>query len=215
MGNCKYNLAAVLTVYLITSLCACNSSAQTQEANGYLPYKTDKNISSLLEKAKSQSDIRLPGDDNGFWFFLFKEDLAESIGNMDPHTFFDTLQTFISVPCDCMIKNDSVYVQGGIGYGGGMGFDLRIVNNHFNGNLFLYGKGFRTNQSEEFKKEIFLNSVKQTLSIENKNSLSPGKTVKGVLFMESEDYYEKDEAAPKKIYMKLVFGCKLDEHIAF
>lgn len=102
-------------------------------------------------------------------------------------------------------------MQGGIGYEGTIGFDLRIVGNLFNGRILLAGKGYKTNESSEYVNEILFKSVRQTLKIQSRNALRLDKKMIGELFMESEDYFEKGQQKANKLYMKVLFGCKLDE----
>lgn len=190
-----------------------NTAGQASDKGRFMPFTIDTSLNSTLAKAKLNSEFNLPMIADGFWFFINKEDYKEFIGENDPIIFFDTLQTYTDLVCDCMIKKDTIYLQGGIGYEGAIGFDLRIAGKLFNGRILLAGKGYKTNKSSEYQDEILFNSVRQTLKIQSLDSLKFDKKMIGELFMESEEYYEKGKQKPDKLYMKVLFACKLDDVI--
>lgn len=193
----------------------CDVLAQPQKPSGFVPYKIDSTLNSTFANAKSKSEFNLPMLDDAYWFFLDKENFKDFIGEADPLIYFDTLQTYMEGICDCMMRNDTVYLQGGIAYIGGLGFNIKIVKNLFEGKIWLAGKGYRTIKSSKFEEEIILNSVKQVLKINSKDSLKLNSKVIGEILLESEEFYEKDKDRPNKYYMKLLFGCRLDEIIVF
>jgi len=184
-----------------------------QPTGSFKPFVIDTTLNSKLAKAKLQSEFDLPMIDNGFWFLTDANDFKEFSGSTDPAIFLDTLQTYSDVVCDCMMNGDTIYLQGGIGYVGSIAFDVRIAGNLFNGRIALAGKGFRTDQSAEFIKEIYLNSVNQQLKIQSRDSLQFEKQTTGEFILETENYYEKGEPQPNKLYMKVLFRCKLDDVI--
>lgn len=189
------------------------TAGQASDKSRFLPFTIDTSLNSTLAKAKLNSGFNLPMVADGFWFFMNQEDYKEYFGENDPIMFFDTLQTYTDLVCDCMIKKDTIYLQGGIGYDGAIGFDLRIVGKLFNGRIFLAGTGYKTNESAEYLREILFNSVRQSLKIQSLDSLNFDKNMIGELFMESEEYYEKGKQIPDKLYMKVLFACKLDDVI--
>jgi hypothetical protein len=77
------------------------------------------------------------------------------------------------------------------------------------------GEEYRTNDSLDFKDKIQLSSQNQTLKLQSLKSLKFGKKIIGELILESENYYIKGDINPDKLYLKLLFGCKLDSATAF
>jgi hypothetical protein len=187
--------------------------AQTKDSTFFTPYTIVRTLDTRLAKLKRQSQFSHPLVADGFWLLITGKDFADDFGNINPKNFFDTLQTLYDVVCDCMIKNDTIYLQGGIAYEAGAGFDLRIVGNLFNARIWVAGKRFWINDSVNIKQEILLNSVSQSLKIQNRNSLRLGKKMIGELLFESEDFFEENDTTPDKFYLKLIFGCKLNDSI--
>ena len=213
MGNFKRDFMRLLTLFIAINFICFKCTGQKQQPYGFTPYKIDTTLNTTLAKAKSKSEFNLPMIADGFWVFMDKNDYKEYVGNINAIKFFDTLQTYTDVVCDCMIKKNTIYLQGGIGYEGAIGFDLKIVGKLFNGRILLAGKGYKTNKSPEYMNEILFNSINQTLKIQSLDSLKLDKKMIGELFMESEDFFEKGEKTQKKLYMKVLFGCKLDDLI--
>ncbi len=210
MCNSKQVIAKVLTIIIV--LCFYDIDALTQTTQGsFEEYTVDKTVKRKFEKANLKSEFKLSMPFDGFFFFLSKKNDKELFDNAT--VFFDTLQTFINVPyCDCMIKKDTIYLQGGIVYESGIFFTLKIVNNLFNGEIWITRKkNFRINNSEELVDDIHLSSVNQTLKIQNKGSLKFGKKMIGELLLESENFFVKDDPVPDKLIMKLLFRCKIDD----
>jgi hypothetical protein len=205
-----------ILIILLAAFSIYNTSlGQKTPASVFTSFTIDTTLNSKLAKAKLKSEFNLPMIDDGFWFIMDKKNYQEFIGKTNPNIFFDTLQSLTDVVCDCMIKKDTIYLQGGIAYGGGMGFDVKIVNNLFNGKIWLAGKSYRTNNSFKFTDEILLNSASQKLKIQSRDALKRGKKLIGELLLESEDYFAKDDKSANRMYLKLLFGCKLDDAIAF
>lgn len=200
-------------IILIFSLMTFNSFSQTTRTTSFGKYTIDSAVVGHLKASKAKSEYNLPMIADGFWFLIDKNDFIEFVGKQEALHFLDTLQTFSEVVCDCMIKKDTIYLQGGIGYEGAIGFDLKITGDLFNGKILLAGQEYRTDSMSKFTKEIFLDSKKQSLKLQSKDSLQSGKRFIGELILESEDYYIKGDAITKKLYMKVLFGCELDDII--
>jgi hypothetical protein len=210
MSTRKINNYLAITLLL---LLLNEESLFGQSQKNFQKYSVDPKISIKLEKLKKESDLAGILTDNAFWF-LFDNEIFTLLDEKDnPQHFLDTTEMLEQVPCDCMIKNDTVYIQGGIGYEGSIGFSLKIINNLYEGNVWLTGKDYQTTNGLVFNKEVFLRSVHQSLIIENRNSLRLGGQLKGKLTMESENYSSKEDKTSNKIYMKLLFDCKLDDSI--
>lgn len=204
-----------ITVLAIISCLTSQVFGQTHETSDYSIFSLAEDLPAKLKKAKSISDLRHFKGDKAYWFFLDSSDAVSFLSISNPSNFVDTVTTLSDVPCDCMIRNDTAYLQGGIAYGGGIGFDVRIVNQSFNGHIWIAGEGFKTAAMTEYRKEVHLRSVKQALMIENPHSLKSGKTIVGELVLESEPFIKKGEQKANKYYMKILFSCKLDEHTVF
>jgi hypothetical protein len=180
---------------------------------GYTRYTIDTSVRSRLEKEKAKLEFSHPMIADGFWYLFDRELLTELEDKVDPAKYIDTVQEYMEVVCDCMIKQDSVFLQGGIGYIGGIVFSVTIVKDIFKGEIWLAGAGFRTDKSSAFKDEMVLSTVKQSLKLQSRDSLQLDSTINGELFMESQEYYQRGEKRSNKYYMKILFGCKLDEGI--
>lgn len=191
------------------------SCRQQEKSSQYLPFSIDKEIPAKLKKAETASDFKDLDIDQCFWFFTDSLDNEIPVPPADFRKFYDTLSSYGDGVCDCMIKNDTVTLQGGIAYEGGIGFDVRITKKDFNGNIWVAGDGYKTDTSSKFQEEIILKSVYQTLKLSDPKSIAPGKSLQGELLMESEHFTSKDDLRPNKFYMKLLFNCKLDDTIVF
>jgi hypothetical protein len=111
-----------LTILIAAFTFCCKTLGQTNQGNTFTTFIIDTTLNSTLAKAKLKSEFNLPMVADGFWYFIDKKNFKEFVSKTgDPTTFFDTLQTLTNVVCDCMIKKDTIYLQGGIAYGGGMG----------------------------------------------------------------------------------------------
>lgn len=188
---------------------------QTRELPPFKLFEVDRNLTSKIKKAKASSDFKDLTLDDCFWFFSDSLDFDEFTPISDFRGFYDTLTTYGDGVCDCMIRNDTAILQGGIAYEGGIGFDVRITKETFNGNIWIAGKGFKVDSTADFQDELVLKSIYQTLKIQDRNTIARGKTLVGEIFMESENFISKDDQRPNKFYMKILFSCKLDGHIVF
>jgi hypothetical protein len=205
----------LLTILLLLFFLIETTSGQKTDSSFFRQFTIDTSLGTRLSKANSISKFRHVMIEDAFWLLITKKDLKDIFGNIDPIIFFDTTQFLTNVVCDCMIKKDTIYVQGGIAYEAGAGFDLKIVGNLFNGRIWVYGKRYWTDDSLNIKDEILLNSVHQSLKIQNSKLLKGGKKLIGELFLVSEDFFKESDKTPNKFYLKLLFGCKLREVIAF
>ncbi len=213
------NLTVIPVKKVITILAIVFSASvaigQTNEGPSFKLFEIDQKLTSKIKKAKANSDFKgLPIDDC-FWFFSDSLDFDEFAPISDFRGFYDTLTTYGDGVCDCMIRNDTAILQGGIAYEGGIGFDVRITKETFNGNIWIAGRGFKIDSTADFQEELILKSIYQTLKIQDRKALAPGKTLVGEIFMESEKFISKDDERPNKYYMKVLFSCKLDGHIVF
>ncbi|HET9745064.1 MAG TPA: hypothetical protein VFP97_05070 [Chitinophagaceae bacterium] len=194
--------------------------AQSNMKDQFKKITIDAGIAKKFKEAQKSSEFNIPKYDQGFWIFLSKDDFqfflpAEESAfqhKLDTALFLDTLQTLIGLPCDCTIKADTIFLLGGLFYGGGIGIDLRIANNSFDAKVLRAGKGFRTDSASNFAEQITLNTSHQELRIQDPGSLKRGKHIVGQLTLITQDFYKKDEIAEDRIYMKILFRCTPDAY---
>jgi hypothetical protein len=210
----RYQYLTSLLMLVVVLHCSATAVCQGLP-KGYSRFVVDTSLKSKLAKAKQSLDFDFHMLDDGFWFPVDKKNYKDFAEDADPHNFFDTLETLMEVPCDCMIRKDTVYLQGGIAYEGGAGFDIKIINDMFKGSIWLAGKGYRTDNHSAFKDEIILNSLRQSLKMQDRAPLKKGRVITGEIFMESEPYFEKNHTGMNQFYIKLLFSCKLDDQIVF
>ena len=189
--------------------------SQAKGDRSYLPFDIDPSLAFKLKTAKENSDLKGFPLDDCFWFFSDSLETQAELAGESIRSFYDTLSSYGDGVCDCMIKNDTVTLQGGIAYEGGIGFDVRITRTGFNGNIWIAGKGYRTDSTSAFQRELVLKSSYQTLKLHNPSKIAYGETLLGVVYMESEPYISVEDIVPNKLYMKILFSCKLDRHIVF
>lgn len=204
----------VTTLFLLL-LSGLAGLGQAIEVSSFKFFEVDQHLIAKIKKAKASSDFKGMTTDDCFWFFSDSLEFEDNTSISDLRVFFDTLSTYEDGVCDCMIRNDTVILQGGIAYDGGVGFDIRITKKSFNGNIWMAGKGFKTDSTADYQEEILLKSNYQTLKILDQKSIARGKTLVGEIFMESEHFNSKEDPRPNKFYMKILFSCKLDDYIVF
>lgn len=207
----------ILTTIQFLLLMTAISCQQQEQNSSNKNYTIDKTLPAKLKKAESGSEMKGLSIDNCFWFFSDSLDDAEMIPAADYRKFYDTLSTYGDGVCDCMFKNDTVILQGGIAYEGGIGFDVWITQKDFNGKIWVAGEGYKQTADSlaDFRDEMVLKSIHQTLKISDPKSLEPGKKLTGEIYMESEGFLTKNDPRPNKLFMKILFSCKLDEAIVF
>ncbi len=205
------NICTLLLIFISIS----TAIGQNKEVPSFKYFEVDQKLTAKIKKAKANSDLKGFAIDDCFWVFSDSLDFGEHIPDSAYRIFYDTLTTYEDGVCDCMIRNDTAILQGGIAYEGGIGFDVRITKNAFNGNIWVAGKGFKTDSTADFQDEILLKSIYQTLKIQDRKTIAPDKTLIGEIFMESEHFISKDDERPNKFYMKILFSCKLDGYIVF
>ncbi len=208
----------LLIFYSVLFLFSCKEQTpaigQAKETSTF-KYEVDQNLISKIKKAKEDSDFKDLAIDNCFWFFSDSLEFDEFAPTADFRGFYDTLTTYGDGVCDCMIRNDTAIVEGGIAYEGGIGFDVRITKETFNGKIWVAGRGFKIDSTADFQDEIVLRSIYQTLKVHDRKAIASGKTLVGEIFMVSENFISKEDQRPNKFYMKILFSCKLDGYIVF
>lgn len=97
----------LLIVFIVLPFYCFKIAGQTLKPNSFTSFAIDTTLDSTLAKSKLKSEFNLPMIADGFWFFMNKGDYNEYVDKGDPIIFFDTLQTYTDVVCDCMIKKDT------------------------------------------------------------------------------------------------------------
>jgi len=196
-------------------LCVLNTTAQTQlnKKNVFAKFSIDTFLLQELKQAQTNSESFFSLPDFGFWNVIMGEEAKSFKNNKDIILFLDTSQTYFEVECDCMIKKDTIYIQGGFAYGAGAGFDVRITKDLFSGSIWLAGDKYETSTSSNLDEEIFLKTIHQTLNLQNKKSLKRNGIIAGKIIMESENFFDKEKKVSDKLFMKLLFTCELDDVI--
>jgi len=203
----------IVAIFLIL-LSASVAMGQVNGSSSFKLFDIDEKLADKIKKAKSNSDFNGLSDEC-FWFVSDSLDGADYIPGPNIRSFYDTLTILGDIVCDCMMKNDTAVIQGGIAYEGGIGFDVRITNQSFNGHIWVAGGSYKIDSTTGFQNEVVLKSTYQSLRIQDRKAVAPGKILVGEFYMESERFISKDESTPNKYYMKILFSCKLDEHISF
>lgn len=193
-----------------------SSIAFAQVKAKFSKYSIDPTINAQLDKARKQSELKFPRFGESYWFLSDKESMTEIVGTSQIYHFLDTITIYTDAVCDCMKKKDTIYLAGGFSYGGGFGFELKIVGNLYTSNLSLWGeKRYKIDSVKDYIDEIHLNAAYQSLKLQTNKALKLGNSIKGVYIIESEEYYDRNQAGISKMYLKLLFNCKLDGFIAF
>jgi len=184
----------------------------------------EKNIEKELELNMNADDMSglTPGN-NGYFTFssmemnrLFEEaDGANSIDKM----LSEKEEILQPNGCSCQLKNDTIIISGGIFYGGGLGYQVKIHENEFDGEIILASTSakFTLEKGDDLLDEIYLKSDEQKLFLTEDPVFELNKIVKGKIVMESQDFLSKDKNAliKDKYWMKVLFECELHEHGPF
>lgn len=99
----------------------------------------------------------------------------------------------LPMPCTCTISGDTVYVNMGIGFFGGTGFDIILFKNQFSSNYFVYTddvKPFKSNLSDtSFTDFAVAHSKYQALILNQKPTFQPSQQLTGFLTFTTNKYY--------------------------
>jgi hypothetical protein len=101
--------------------------------------------------------------------------------------------TGMPAPCECLVKDDTVFVNMGIGFFGGMAFNIVITKSDFQSYYYLYiddVKPYKASLKDSFSNELTVKSKFQHLIIDHKPTFQEGQQLSGYLTMTSASYYE-------------------------
>jgi hypothetical protein len=96
------------------------------------------------------------------------------------------------MPCNCGMDKDTLFVNMGIGFFGGMGFSIKIFNSHFLANYFEYTddvKPYKLNLADSSTDEISVPAKYQYLVLDKKPNFKPGQKLTGYLTVTTKPYY--------------------------
>jgi hypothetical protein len=200
---------------LIFILLSFEASGQELRNSQLLNLSLDSSVLLQLKKAKVQNKKDFPFTES-FWFLSNKQDLIENIDSSNLRNFIDTISSYSGAVCACMIKKDTIYIRGGLAYGGGFGYNIKIIKGQFLGNLWVSGKErYKLLDSDKYTDELYLSGNYQTLKLQSQKQYRVGSNIGGVYVIESEDYFDKNTEGSTRLYLKLLFNCKLGDYIAF
>lgn len=200
---------------LIFILVSFEASGQNLRNSKLLDLGFDSSVLVKLKKAKIQNEKDNPFTES-FWFLSNKKDLIENIDSSNFQNFLDTISSYSGAICACVLKKDTIYIRGGLAYGGGFGYDIKIIKGQFLGNLWISGtERYKLLDSDKYTDELYLKGNYQTLKLQSKKQYRVGSNIAGVYIVESEDYFDKNEKGKTRFYLKLLFNCKIGDEFPF
>ncbi len=171
----------------------------------------DKTVDSLLLK-----DDRLKGNpllqkraflDNRGRIYL------QAFENGKPAKVDSAFSRGMPAPCECQVKKDTVFVSMGIGFFGGMGFNVAVFKNSFQSSYYLYiddVKPYKGNLKDSFSNDLTVKSKYQYLILDNQPTFQEGQQLSGYLTMTSQNYYENsygNHLDTNYVVSKIYFTC--------
>lgn len=171
----------------------------------------DKTVDSFLlkdERLKENSLFQKPAFiDNRGRIYL------QAYENGKPVKVDSAFSRGMPAPCECLVKQDTVFVSMGIGFFGGIGFNIAVSKNSFQSSYYLYiddGKPYKANLKNNFSNELTVKSRFQYLILDNKPVFKEGQQLSGYLTMTSQNYYENsygNQLDTNYVVSKIYFTC--------
>jgi hypothetical protein len=97
--------------------------------------------------------------------------------------------------CYCSLEKDTLNVKAAIGFFGGMGIEMKLFQNYFQSNYYLYIDDVKpykyTPYDKEFTHELFLKSKFQSLILNEQPMFKSGQQITGYLTFTSPNWYEE------------------------
>jgi hypothetical protein len=200
---------------LLFILLSFEASGQKSRNSQFLNLSFDSSVLSQLKKAKAKNEKGFPFTES-FWFISNKQFFIENIDSSNIQNFLDTVSLYSGAVCACMIKKDTIYIRGGLAYGGGFGYDIKIIKGQFLGNVWVAGKErYKLLHSDKYTDELYLSGNYQTLKLQSQKKYRLGSNIAGIYIIESEDYFDKNNEGSTRFYLKLLFNCSLGSDIVF
>ena len=199
------------------------SVAAIPELNNFLTFnKNEKRLDSLNSRYDRRMDSLVLADTTKKKF-LKKKDFKNNRSRIFMDSYTNGKLTDVGpnpnigfpTPCECYTTHDSVFVKMGVGFFGGIGFNIKISGNHFLSSFFNYTddvKPFKSDLKDTaFYDYAIAKSKYQYLILDQKPDYKPGQQLTGYLTYTTNDYYEKAYGdALDSIYVKgkIYFTCK-------
>jgi hypothetical protein len=118
----------------------------------------------------------------------------QSFSNGEQSSQDSAIFTGMPTPCYCSFDKDTFKVKVGIGFFGGMGFEIKILKNSFQSNYFLYiddVKPYKYNLSDKnFTDNLYLKNKLQSLILNERPTFKAGQQLIGYLTFTSSKWYE-------------------------
>ncbi|WP_353777678.1 hypothetical protein [Winogradskyella sp. 3972H.M.0a.05] len=187
-------------------------------------YRIDKSIENDLKINKEADKMSKFGTGNLSYFIFSNSKMEKMTDENKPSDFdfkkmIDTTNTLLPNVCHCQFKNDTIKVTGGIFYGGGIGYQIKMTKNEFDGQIIIASdsKTHKKNNDGEFIKELYLSSKSQDIRFYNDPEFKLGSFLKGKIILTSEEYFTKTSNGLEKdqTIMKILFECELSEYEGF
>jgi hypothetical protein len=203
-------------IFLSILLCSCDA----QKKN----YEIDRTIENDLEINKDADEMSGVGSRNVAYFLFSSKEMErkskdEEFQNINIKQFVDTANILIPHVCGCQLKNDTITIGGGIFYGGGIGYLMKMTKNRFDGKILIASNSetLKKQRTAELESELYVASIKQDIKFYEEPKFELGSVLKGKIILTSDKYYTKspDGLNENQSYMKVLFDCELSEYIGF
>lgn len=209
-------MKVIYLIYIFLFICSCNKQEKF--------YKIDKSIVNDLDMNKEADETSKFGSRN-LSYFIFSNSKMEKNKDVDKPSNFDLKEmidtTNILLPniCHCQLKNDTIKISGGIFYGGGIGYQIKMTKSKLDGQIVLASnsKTHKKTKDGEFIKELYLSSENQDIRFYDEPKFNLGSFLKGKIVLTSQDYFTKSSNGIEKdqMIMKILFECELSEYEGF
>lgn len=171
----------------------------------------DKSIDSLVKADTSQDFITTRDFVNNRSRILLKEvsNGKENIKDEDKIEK-DGFSTF----CDCGVFKDTLFINSGIGFFGGVGISVKVFSKQFKSAFYEYiddVKPYKLNKNSEFTDNISIESKYQYLLFDSEPTNKEGQQLTGFLTLTSNDFFENrfgEKLDTNYVKAQLKFTCK-------
>lgn len=126
----------------------------------------------------------------------------------------------IPASCKCFQNKDTISVEFGFGFAGGMGFRQQIVGSSFRTKVALVTRHAKIYKAKlldkEFESEIELMPLKETMTLLNKPTMLVGEQLTGFVTFQSKPFFERtggNKADAVSVSINYFFTCKTLEKI--
>ncbi len=209
-------MKVIYLIFFSLLIYSCNSQEKF--------YQIDKSIENDLKINKEADEMSKFGTGN-LSYYTFSNNRMEKMTNdnklsdSDIKKMIDTTNVLLPNVCHCQFKNDTIKISGGIFYGGGIGYQMKMTKDEFDGQIILASdsKTHKKTKDGEFIKELYLSSKNQDIRFYDEPEFKLDSFLKGKIILTSEEYFTKSSNGLEKdqMIMKILFECKLSEYDGF